>query len=63
MHIALSKRNSVVENLLDKYFGFGPVVFVSHATSNIVDLLDHKVVIEWFKLRGVHEFLPGLKWF
>jgi gastric triacylglycerol lipase len=63
MHIALSKRNAVVENLIDKYFGFGPVAYVQHSTSNIVDLLDHKVVLEWFKLRGIHEFMPGLKWF
>ena len=63
MHIALSKRNAVVESLLDKYFGFGPVVFVKHASSKVVDLLDHKAVVEWFRLRGVHEFMPGLKWF
>lgn len=63
MHIALSKRNAVVESLLDKYFGFGPVAFVRHATSKVVDLLDHKAVVEWFKLRGIHEFMPGLKWF
>ena len=28
IHIALSKRNSVVETLIDKYFAFGPVATV-----------------------------------
>jgi gastric triacylglycerol lipase len=30
MHIALSKRNTVVESLMDKYFGFGPVAYITH---------------------------------
>lgn len=54
MHVALSKRNSVVESLLDKYFAFGPVAYVRNATSKVVDLLDHKIVLDWYKLRGVH---------
>lgn len=39
------------------------MAYVKHASSNVVDLLDKKVVLEWFKLRGIHEFLPGLSWF
>ena len=30
MHIALSKRNSVVEAYMDKYFGFGPVAYITN---------------------------------
>jgi hypothetical protein len=40
MHIALSKRNSVIESLLDKYFGFGPVAYVSYQKSHIMTLID-----------------------
>jgi pimeloyl-ACP methyl ester carboxylesterase len=54
MHIALAKRNEVVESLIDKYFGFGPVAYVKNANSSVVNLLDHKAVVEWFKLRGIH---------
>jgi hypothetical protein len=28
-NIALSKRNSVVEELMDKYFAFGPVAYIA----------------------------------
>jgi hypothetical protein len=63
MHIALSKRNPVVESLMDKYFGFGPVAFVKNAKSHILTLLDHSELIAWFHLRGIHEFMPGLGWF
>lgn len=40
MHIALAKRNEVVEKYLDKYFGFGPVAYVSYEKSHIMNLLD-----------------------
>lgn len=30
MHIALSLNNLVIEGLIDKYFGFGPVAYVNH---------------------------------
>lgn len=40
MHIALSKRNTVVETYLDKYFGFGPVAYVSYQKSHIMTLID-----------------------
>lgn len=36
MHVALSKRNSVVEEHLDKYFAFGPVAYVSYIHSHIM---------------------------
>lgn len=36
MHIALSKRNPIVEKYLDKYFAFGPVAYVKYATSHVV---------------------------
>jgi gastric triacylglycerol lipase len=63
MHIALSKRNNVIETLMDKYFAFGPVAYVGNARSNIVDLLDKSLLIQWYHLRGIHEFLPSLGWF
>lgn len=40
MFIALAKRNEVVEQLMDKYFAFGPVAYVSYQTSPIMNLLD-----------------------
>ena len=63
MHIVLSKRNPVVEGLIDKYFGFGPVAFVKNAKSHLLTLLDKSALIEWYHLRGIHEFMPGLGWF
>lgn len=30
MHIALSKQNPTIEKLMDKYFGFGPVAYITH---------------------------------
>lgn len=41
MHIALSKNNPVVESLIDKYFGFGPVAYVNHQQSHIMTWLDN----------------------
>jgi hypothetical protein len=63
MFIALSKRNPVVETYLDKYFAFGPVAFVKNSHSNLIDLLDHSLILQWFKLRGINEFLPSSNWF
>jgi hypothetical protein len=63
MHVALSKRNPVVEGLMDKYFAFGPVAFVKHSKSHVISLLDHSDLIGWFHLRGIHEFMPGFGWF
>jgi gastric triacylglycerol lipase len=40
MHVALSKRNPVVESLIDKYFGFGPVAFVKNSKSHVINLMD-----------------------
>ena len=54
MHIALSKRNAVVEGLMDKYFGFGPVAYVKNAKSHVLTLLDHSDIIGWYHLRGIH---------
>jgi len=45
MHIALSKRNPVVEGLMDKYFGFGPVAYVKNEKSHIMNLLDKSPII------------------
>lgn len=45
MHIALSKNNPVVEKLIDKYFGFGPVAKVKYAKSNLFNLLDKSGII------------------
>jgi pimeloyl-ACP methyl ester carboxylesterase len=63
MHIALSKRNAVVESLLDKYFGFGPVAYVSYQNSPIFSIMDKSKLLEWYKLRRQHEFMPGFGWF
>lgn len=41
MHIALAKRNPIVQELVDKYFGFGPVAYVKNAKSHVLTLLDH----------------------
>ena len=54
MHIALAKRNTVIEKLMDKEFGFGPVAYVSYQTSPIMNLLDHSRLIEWYNIRGQH---------
>jgi hypothetical protein len=48
---------------LGKYFAFGPVAFVKYAKSNVLSLLDKTPVIEFYKLRGIHEFLPSFGWF
>ncbi len=54
MHIALSKRNPVIEKLMDKYFGFGPVAYVKNAKSHVLTLLNNSPILEWYKLRGIH---------
>jgi pimeloyl-ACP methyl ester carboxylesterase len=36
MHIAMAKRNPVVEQYIGKYFAFGPVAYVKNANSHIV---------------------------
>lgn len=54
MNIALSKRNSVVEQYLDKYFAFGPVAYVATTKSNLVSLLDKSLLLQWYNLRGIH---------
>lgn len=63
MHIALSKNNAIVESLLDKYFGFGPVGFVNHQTSRLMTLVDHSLLLQWYELNAIHEFLPSFGWF
>jgi pimeloyl-ACP methyl ester carboxylesterase len=63
MHIALAKRNPVVEGLMDKYFAFGPVAYVKNAKSHVLTLLDHSEILPWYHLRGIHEFMPGFGWF
>jgi len=40
MNIALTKRNPVVESLIDKYFAFGPVAYIASIKSNLFALLD-----------------------
>ena len=63
MHIALSKRNPVVETLMDKYFGFGPVAYTIHQTSQIMTLLNKSHLIDWYHMRHIYEFMPSLNWF
>ena len=48
MHVALSKNNPVVESLMDKYFGFGPVAYVSHITSPIFKLMDKSSLLKFY---------------
>jgi gastric triacylglycerol lipase len=54
MFVALSKHNAVVEQYLDKYFAFGPVAYVKNSKSNLINLLDHSAILQWFKLRGIN---------
>ena len=42
MHVALSTRNNVVEKYLNKYFGFGPVAYVSNQRSHVMNLINNK---------------------
>ena len=63
MFVALAKRNPVIEQYLDKYFAFGPVAYVKNSRSNLINMLDHSLVLQWFKLRGINEFLPSANWF
>lgn len=63
MFIALSKQNPIVEAYLDKYFAFGPVAYVKNSRSHLVDLLDKSLLLQWYHLRGIWEFLPSMGWF
>lgn len=63
MHVALSKRNHVVEEYLDKYFAFGPVAYVSYQKSHIMNLLDKSKLLEWYHIRHIYEFMPSPGWF
>lgn len=54
MHVALSKRNPVVEQYLGKYFAFGPVAYASYITSNVFKLIDKAGLLEWYKIRHIH---------
>jgi hypothetical protein len=63
MNIALTKRNPVVESLIDKYFAFGPVAYVASTKSNLIALLDKSLLLQWYNLRGIHEFMPSMGWF
>lgn len=54
MNIALSKKNELIEKLMDKYFAFGPVAYVKNAKSHLLTLLDNSPLIEWYHLRGIH---------
>lgn len=63
MFIALSMQNPVIEAYLDKYFAFGPVAYLKHSKSHLVGFLDKSGLLAWYHLRGIHEFMPSLKWF
>jgi hypothetical protein len=45
MFVALSKRNPVIESLIDKYFAFGPVAYVKYAKSHVLTLMDKTPLI------------------
>lgn len=63
MHVALSKNNPVVEALMDKYFGWGPVAYANHANSSIIKLIDQPQIINWLKSHGINEFGSSPTWF
>jgi gastric triacylglycerol lipase len=63
MHIALSKNNPVVEGLMDKYFGLGPVAYITHQQSRIIGLMDKSYLLQWYRLRHIHEVFPSPGWF
>lgn len=48
---------------MDKYFAFGPVAYLKNSKSHLVDLLDKSGILEWYHIRGIHEFMPSLGWF
>lgn len=48
---------------MDKYFGWGPVAYANHANSSIISLIDLPQVLNWFKSRGINEFMPNPKWY
>jgi len=54
MQVALSKRNPTVEQLMDKYFAFGPVAFVANTKSNLITLLNKSLLLQWYTLRGIN---------
>lgn len=54
MHIALSERNPVVEENLDQYFGFGPVVWVNNSKSNVMNLAAHSAFEQLVKDFRIH---------
>ena len=45
MHIALSKRNQIVEQYLDKYFAFGPIAYNSYQESNLMNLMQKSNIL------------------
>lgn len=63
MHVALSKRNAVVEQYLGKYFAFGPVAYASYIHSHVFNLIDKSGLLEWYKIRHINEFMPSFGWF
>jgi pimeloyl-ACP methyl ester carboxylesterase len=63
MHVALSKNNPIIESLLDKYMGFGPVAFVNHQESRIMGLIDKSYLLQWYEMNRIYEFLPSMAWF
>ena len=63
MHVSLSRRNPVVEELLDQYHAFGPLSFNSYQESKLMAHMQNSKILEWFKRLGVHEFLPSPGWF
>lgn len=48
MHIAMSLNNPVIEGLIDKYFGFGPVAYVNHQESRLIKLIDKSGLLGWY---------------
>ena len=63
VHIALSKRNQIVEKIMDKFFGFGPVVYVKYMTSPLMELLKKTKIEQWFYIRHDYQFMPSMNWF
>jgi gastric triacylglycerol lipase len=63
MHVALVNNQPVVESLLDKYFGFGPLIYVNHQTSKLMTMVANSKILEWFQNHNINNFLPEPTWY
>ena len=52
-----------VEKYLNKYFGFGPVAYVSNQRSHVMNIINNKEFVQFYKIRHIYEFMPSPGWF